>query len=412
MQGDFYMSDLYRVSHSDDNANKSRHGVNAQISLESVLKRMQFLNYIKGYTSLKDWSKPEKKGYRLYAPFVITLFNNDKWALYSTTSYRSDRMKGNHWDSLLVKKYCNISKCYLIIENLKQSLSASCADANIADKDIKRIHMYEDAFDELDGALTSTSLYNLIETLYMKNQKYGIRESISGINFESRLAEILSYKDNLSVWQGNDLAIGMEYEIYAKLLTKWNCPHDIIDVYGTTKIQKLPSGGNPKTDVIAIIKYANGKEKHFTISCKKSDAKYVSAHQYNADSFIKTLNIKEESLKEHIRLFQQLGSEKKMREKDESLIETFTNELKPYLIRLCEWVLSGKYGEYTSDDQIAQYIFCFNKDSYTMKIFSINEYIQKMLDDSHGQFGTPFKWTYASKSLGKSIQLKMPTLKK
>lgn len=405
------MSDLYKVSHSDDNTSKSRHGVNAQISLQSILKRMQFLNYIKKYTTLNDWSKAGKRGYRLYAPFVITLFNDEMWALYSTTSYRSDRMKGNHWDSLLVKKYCNISKCYLVIADPNKSISASCADADIADKDIKRIRMYEDALDELDGALTSTSLYNLIESMYMKNQIHGVREAVSGINFENRLAEILSYKDNLSVWRGDNLAIGMEYWIYRKLLTKWNCPHDIISVNATTKVPKLPSGGSPKTDVIAIIKYANGEEKHFTISCKKSEAKYVSAHQYNADAFIKALDIKEELLKEHIRLFQKLGSEKKIREKDKSIVGIFTDELKPYLIRLCEWVLSGKYGECISNDQIAQYIFCFDNDSYTMEIFSIDEYIQKMLSDSHGQFGTPFKWTYASKSLGKSIQLKMPTLK-
>lgn len=405
------MSNSYEINHSKENAKKSVHGVNAQISLESMLKQMWYRNYIKEYHKLDEWSKPDKKGYRLYAPFVITFYNDEQWALYSTTSYRSDRMKGNHWDSLLVKKYRGISRCYLIIADPKIDISVSCADAEMADKDIQRILAYEDALDELDGALTTSSLYNMVESIYMKSREHGVREAVAGTNFEERLAELLSNHENLLVWQGDKLAVGMEYPIYAKLLNKWSCPHDILSVTATTDIPALPSGGNPKTDVLAVVKYADGAENRFTISCKNSEGKYVSAHQYSADAFIKALGVTEDSLKEHIRLFQRLGSERKMRELEESLPKIFAEELRPYVHCLCEWVVSGAHGEYSSEDQIADYLFAFDKEYYIMEVFSVDEYIQKMLKESHGQFGTPFKWTYASKSLGKNIQLKMPTFK-
>ena len=399
------------VNYAKDNTQKSRHGQNAQISLESMLQQMHYRGYIKEISTLKEWSRPDHQGYRLYAPFVITLFNDERWALYSTTSYRSDRMKGNHWDSLLVKKYRNIQKCYLIIADTKQTKEDSQADAAIASKDLQRSQGYDDSLDELDDALTISSLYNIIESMYMKSQTYGVRDAAAGLNFEERIADILANAENLQTWQGDDLVIGMEYTIFERLLTKWNCPHNITHIEATTKIPQLPSGGSPKTDVLAIITYADDSEHHFTISCKNSNGKFVSAHQYNADTFIQALDIQEDTLKEQLRTFQRLGSKKKMAELDEALPAAFEASLQPYVTRLCEWVISGRHGEYSTTDQIADYILAFDKESYTMEIYTAAEYIQKMLAESHGQFGTPFQWTYASKSLGKNIQLKMPTLK-
>ena len=398
-----------KYDYTKDNSQKSLHGQNAQMSLDSMLQYMQDLKYIKEIGTLKEWSRPGRKGYRLYAPFVITLFNDERWALYSTTSYRSDRMKGNHWDSLLVKKYRSISRCYLIIADTSQTEADSLAAADIADRDLKRCQGFDDSLDELDGALTPSSLFNKIEAMYLASQQYGVRDAMAGLYFEDRIANILSDPENLKVWQGDASAIGLEYQTYTLLLTKWNCPHDIKAVRATTDIPKLPSGGSPKTDVLAIITYADGSEHHFTISCKKSDGRFVSAHQYSADAFIKALDIQEDSLKEQLRTFQKLGGEKKMKEQDEALPTAFTAALKPYIFRLCEWVVSGKHGEYTTTDQIADYILAFDKEKHTMELFSVSDYIKKMLTESHGQFGTPFKWTYASGSLGKNIQLKMPT---
>ena len=400
-----------KLSHQKENMQKSQHGQNAQISLESMLQQMQYRGYIKDISTLKEWSRPGHQGYRLYAPFVITLFNDERWALYSTTSYRSDRMKGNHWDSLLVKKYRNIKRCYLVIADTKQTKENSQADAEMASKDLQRSQGYDDSLDELDDALTSSSLYDIIESMFMKSLAHGVREASAGLNFEDRITDILSNKENLQTWQGDDLVIGLEYPIFKRLLTKWDCPHDITDITATTDIPKLPSGGSPKTDVLAIITYADGTEHHYTISCKNSNGKFVSAHQYNADAFIQALAIEDDTLKEQIRTFQRLGSKKKMAEQDETLPAAFEEALKPYINRLCEWVVSGQHGEYSTTDQIAGYLLAFDKESYTMEIFTASEYIDKMLAESHGQFGTPFQWTYASKSLGKNIQLKMPTFK-
>lgn len=406
------MSKLYhssKANHQTENQQKNHHGHNAQITLDSMLQQLKYLGYLKDISTLDEWSRPNRQGYKLYAPFIITLFNDERWALYSTTSYRSDRMKGNHWDSLLVKKYRNIQHCYLIIADAKHTETESEDVAKNANRDLQRSLGYEDSLDELDGAFTTSSLYNIIESIYMKSQAHGVREAAAGLNFEERIVNILNDEENIQAWHGEDLAIGLEYSVFGRLLTKWNCPHDIKKIEATSKIPLLPSRGNPKTDVLAIITYADGTEHHYTISCKNSTGNFVSAHQYNADAFIQALDVKDEKLKEYIRTFQRLGSKKKMAELDEALPAAFEAALQPYVTRLCEWVVSGQHGEYSTTDQIADYILAFDKENYTMEIFTASEYIQKMLAESHGQFGTPFQWTYASKSLGKNIQLKMPT---
>ena len=98
-----------------------------------------------------------------------------------------------------------------------------------------------------------------------------------------------------------------------------------------------------------------------------------------------------------------------MKEQYEKLPAIFATALEPYVRRLCEWVVSGQHGEYSTEDQIADYVLAFNQKNDAMELFTASEYIERMLAEKHGQFGTPFQWTYASGSRGKSIQLKMPT---
>ena len=61
-------------------------------------------------------------------------------------------------------------------------------------------------------------------------------------------------------------------------------------------IGKLPSGGNPKTDVLVEVTNTDGNTAYFTISCKRSSDKVVSVHQYTADTFADVLNKDDESL--------------------------------------------------------------------------------------------------------------------
>lgn len=393
-----------------DNRKKSLHGYNAQLSLESMLMQLREKKYVKEITSpYNEWSQGNNRGYHLYAPFIISLFNGERWGLFSTTSYRSDRMKGTHWDSLLLKKYRGFDKCYLIIADQTKLLEESEQDARKADKDIQRSYGYENDLAELDGAMTASDLYNMIEKLYLDSMSYGVRDAKAGDNFEQRIADVLNYDGNRVLWNGDELRVGKEWAVFSKLLTKWKCPKDIRSIHATTDIPKLPSGGKPKTDILTVIEYGDGTEHRFTSSCKNSKKEFVTGHQYSADDFILALGIKEESLKACLRAFQEVGSEKKLLEIDSDFSQDFARALQPYVKRLCRWVVTGEYGKYSTRDQIADYVLAFSKDSFAFEIYSSRAYIDRMLRESRGQFGTPFKWTYASGGKGKNIQLKMPT---
>ena len=98
------------------NAEKSRHGKSAQDSLSFILNRCKKLNYITDYA---EEYRIGKEGYtnekQFYAPFLIVFPDGTKWALYTTTSMRTDRIKGQQWDAVNLKEIDpQITKAYLV----------------------------------------------------------------------------------------------------------------------------------------------------------------------------------------------------------------------------------------------------------------------------------------------------------
>lgn len=389
----------------NDNANKSTRGRNAKNALNDMLKNLCEQKYIKSIEKYDEWSHGEEGGYHLYAPFIIRLFNDEKWVLYTTTSYRSDRVKGDHWNSLLMKKYTDVDRCYLIIADSSDSKTAD--DIKSANIELDKSKGFDDTLDELDAAMSISELHDMIEGMYSSCTVHGIRENMLGNNFEERIVHLLNNQGNLDSWNGDKLAIGMETSYFNLILNKWGCKKPIKTIYATNSIEALPSRGKPKTDVKTTVVYPDGTRQVFTVSCKNTKSNFVSVHQYKAEDFIKALNITDESLKRHLRQFQECGSVSGEHGMGVEAAAEMEQELIPYVDRLCRWVITGEYGNYSTRDQIAQYIIVYNENEAIIRIYTAAEYIAQLKNKSKGQFGTPFKWTYASKSRGKNIQLKM-----
>ena len=99
-----------------NNGEKSKRGNNLQNSLEDTLVQLKYKNYIKDYQKLY---KIAQQGYanttQFYAPFHISFHNNEEWILFTTTSLRTDRVKGQQWDTYNIKNINkNIVKALLI----------------------------------------------------------------------------------------------------------------------------------------------------------------------------------------------------------------------------------------------------------------------------------------------------------
>jgi hypothetical protein len=390
------------------NSQKSQHGQSAQDSLEFILLRCKKLGYIK---DLNSNYRIGKVGYnntvQFYAPFVITFNDDSMWALFTTTSMRTDRIKGQQWDAINLKQITpQIKAVYLVYpdgvtpENKARFIRQNSKYSN------------HDEYSAIDEIVSQDKISNMIEDYALKDKCDGQIKDIQGNNFEYRIATILSYPENLTKWKTNAPTMeGMHYDVFKTIVDCFELPKTTAKISATSDkkdIGKLPTNGNPKTDVLVTVTTDTGEEIPYTISCKRSSDKSVSVHQYTATAFADVLDKDNVDLRVLLEDFQTAGS-----------VEAFgieqtkrlTNTLAPYIEKLARWVLGGVGGSGDPDTQWAKYILTYDNNDGVASIHKLSEYCQKILSDCNGQFGTPFSWTYPSKRRGESIQLKCKILK-
>lgn len=246
----------------------------------------------------------------------------------------------------------------------------------------------------------------------------GQKLAFNGLDMEARIANAFSHYQNIMLLRKEPNSVGLEYEnVFLPIAQKiglLNNIESINNISATTDIALLPSGGSPKTDVLVTITYgsSNVLNKAITLSVKRTSQKLVSAHQYSAEAFISVLKIPTDSLlAKLLKQFQSDGGIKALKEHlGDNVVDEFTNQLKPYVYALTQWVVSGKGGP-SDNNAIPDYIVTYSDDDHSLSIHTADEYCKMLLKMEPHQFGTPFSWTYASGERGKSIQLKMPVIK-
>lgn len=392
------------------NGEKSKHGKNAQYNIESLLDHCKDKGYIKDYQ--KDF-RIGKAGFsnesQFYAPFYISLNDSKHWLIYSTTSMRTDRIKGQQWDSLnirLIDK--SIDKVFLVYSD---GIDQAEIDSFKKQND-KYLTKYE--FSAIDSIISQNELYNLLESSATSSLTSGQIKDLQGRNFESLVATTLANKDNLQKWKTNNkVSTGMHYNIFETIVSYLNLDSSIVERIDATSdgkiIGKLPTGGNPKTDVIMDIIFEDGTKSRTTISCKRSSDNKVSVHEYSAESFTNILDSNNSNLKLLLENFQATPS---LSGFGETNSKALTIELAPYSDKLSQWVLAGIHGYGDKTKHWASHILTYDNNDSTVSFHDINTYIKLLKEKgSSGHFGTLFTWTYPSKKRGKSIQLKCKILK-
>ena len=392
------------------NADKSKHGKSAQDSLYNILKRCADAGYI---VQIISEYRVGKEGFsnnkQFYAPFLIIFSDESKWALFTTTSMRTDRIKGQQWDAINLKEIDTlITRIYLVYpDGVEDKIKKEFLRQN------KKYTDYEE-FSIINAIVSQNEISDMIETYAIQNKTSGQIKDIQGNSFEDRVADILSFKQNLKKWKNDDITTaGMHYDIFKNIVECFG-----LDKYSTTSITatsdkkeigKLPSGGNPKTDVLVSVTSSDGNISHYTISCKRSSDKSVSVHQYNADAFADVLDKENISLRRLLNYFQAAGN---LRDFGEDNQEKLTEELSPYVEKLSMWALGGQGGDGNPETQNADFILTYDNNSGSSSIQRIQQYVHHLVDAGvEGHFGTPFSWTYPSKRKGKDIQLKCKILK-
>lgn len=391
------------MAHS--NTDKSLHGRNALNSLFTVLTQCQERQLILSVT--KDY-RIGKSGFhnkkQFYAPFLITLTNGEQWVLFSTTSMRTDRIKGQQWDASNLKSInSKISMALLIYaDGLPQK-----EEVEFKKQREKYISLKE--FSAIDDIVSQEELVHLIELKSTVNMSAGRQKDLQGHNFEDRVSFVLSDKSNLLKWQLDDKLIsGTHYNLFETIVTGLRLdPNETLSIHATSDVQKigkLPTRGNPKTDVLISVCTRQNSTEYYTLSCKRSSKTRVSVHEYTYQAFSDVLDPNNKELKDLLALFQKNPTLSAFGPEN---CQKLTSLIAPYRQRLAEWVLGGIGGLGNPTTQWASHIVTYNNTTFKCTIHSVREYIAK-LHQSHkkGNFGTDFSWTYPSKKRGKSIQLK------
>lgn len=389
------------------NSDKQEHGQNAKLALEAILNECKNFSYIKEIIKEYRCGYPEYDNTQFYCNFVIVFQNDIKWIVNITTSFRSDRLKGNQWDSYNIKEIDpSISKSLLVYPD---DLSEKDKDDFISYKYkiLNKIH-----FSAIDDIVGQHELFELIENYANQNLSVGIKKDLQGNNFETFIANILNNEKNIEKWKTNDpKLVGVHFDIFEEIVNCFGLNREsLISIKATADkkfIGNLKTSGLPKTDVVAIVYGNNDNPKSYTISCKKTNAKSVSVHQYTADAFADVLDSDNVKLRTLLQKFQENGNLRDFGADNAAALEL---ELKPHLKKLVRWVIGGYGGQTLSPIQNADYILIADEEK--VFIHTLDEYTNMLLQPENiSHFGTPFQWTFASGRKGKDIQLKCKILK-
>ena len=402
------------------NRDKQERGQNAKNSLESILVECQKYSYITNVEKEFRCGYKEFDQSQFYSNFLISFKDNSKWILYTTTSCRTDRIKVNQWDSYNIKKIdSSVKKSILIYpdsvsDDEKQSFIAynlkiqnKVPYNELAEEDSLKLF-----FSAIDYVISQSEFFELVEYHANQGLSCGQKKDKQGNVFESYIAGILSNTDNFYKWKNdNKNLLGMNFPFFEKIVSCLN-----IDKLSATSIQatadkktigNLFTSGKPKTDIIVKVSGTFPEVKCYTISCKRSAKKSISAHQYSADAFADVLDEHNSKLRKLLNDFQKVGN---LRDFGTDKEAELSQELKPYIHKLIKWVLGGHGGKNKNTLQIAEFILIY--DEKNLYIHNIDDYINILLKNNiKGNFGTPFQWTYASGCKGKNIQLKCKILK-
>lgn len=387
------------------NSDKKTHGDNARQSLQDILIFCKSCNYIKQFIENYRIGKPDYKNQSQFlAPFMVEFSNGEKWILYTTTSMRTDRIKSHQWDVMNIKSIDKaITRAFLIYPD------------SLEDKEknefIRQSEKYKDKieFTVIDNILSQMEIFNLIEEHSLKDNTTGKKKDTQGKNFEKRVAATLNVQSNLIKWKNNNpIIVGLYYDMFLDIVNCFHLNPENVETISATSdksvIGLLPSGGNPKTDVVVKVTYRNATYEIFTISCKRTSQKAVSIHQYKASSFVNVLDSENAELERLLNAFQCAGSAEALGEEKSNEL---TNALQPYKEKLALWTLGGIGGEGNPDIQWANYLLVYNNMTDSWSVSNIFDYYNHLLNANiKGAFGTVFGWTYPSKQRGKYIQLK------
>lgn len=392
-----------------DNSEKFQAGAASNLTLEEMLFDL---------ASNEGLGITVEKGYRIGAPnyeqqfkmdFKVN-FNNedgDIWLLKSTSSIRSDRIYGVEFFAHNIKLYDrSVSKIFVVIPH-------TSSKKEFDNKESYKKKIFSDTYiSYIDNIYTISELRNEIIHHATTHLTKGVSANILGTDAEKYVTTVLQDAKNLTLWNDYDSNFktvkSSSFDEFCTLLSAIGLTRNedkLISVSATRDIPKLSNGGYPKTDVAFSIQTV---KQHFekTISIKKTEQKTITVHEGDVADVITALGIRRDSeLGMALMAFQEVGSEKALKELNYHYYDVLVKQLPSYNEKLTELFLFGVNSPLVNNTvQIADLILLINN----FDVFERKSYVPLYVQSHQnlGQFGTPFRWTYPSKKRGQKIQIK------
>ena len=263
-------------------------------------------------------------------------------------------------------------------------------------------------------------MFRITKRLQELFKKYGISKLVHGAKedkmgdaIEDYCVSILNSAEILDKYKNNNINTDNTDE-FIFFYTMSKIPINkkkIKKIIATRDIEHRFTGGNPKTDMIVEIHCTDSDVVQIPISIKSSTVPKVAMAEFDVDTIVRELGIKEDELKELLLKHQTECSAKNFTPQQKERLYTL---MLPYAKKFVRWVLSGSPVE--TDDlryPVLMIKFALTKsDEITdINIYTIEEYVESvMYDKNHnlkkGGFGTGLGWTYATGSKGRKIQFK------
>src|SRR5699024_8864171 len=369
----------------EDNKKKALSGIAVKKLLGKTLENLSSnphlkityqMNYDTGYEGYV------KNQFKMDA--LIKFHNSDDeiWLIKTTSSIRSDRVKGNHFDAQNIRKINpKVKRIYLVTSDFadpKETYNRKKYSEDITNKRL---------FSPIDDVISFNTLSLLIRDKAVENLSQGVRANVLGKETEERIMRSLNNEDNIELWNGilkSDLSFkSVDYELFKEILTVYGINNEdevIMSLYATTDIPLLTGRGQPKTDVHCEVT-TNKDIYNINISVKQTSAKKVTVHEGFMKDVINVLDLDINSpLGTALLRLEECGGKTKLKSK---YLESYTlleNELYKYNDELIKYFIFG-IGSKQKDIQIAN-MLVYNK---TFKAMTINETINDMKQYS-GQF--------------------------
>ncbi len=413
--------------HSRSNSVKSKEGWENKNRIFSICQELRNQELIKDLKKDVHFAARGNKHKQFKADVVLTDLDDDFILVYTSTSFRSDRIKGTFWDAEGVSQKVldpkKVAAIFFVIndgeaESIRRPKELTATSS--WNSPITHWFTTTEFIEFMNQWATEQKAKD--DNLKTLGSYYGKR----GNKLETEICAALDSSSDKSVWEAfkkNLYPVKVIDKIAISILKKVFCDSklsetDVLSISASKQI-RLASKGLGKTDISLLIQKKNGCSLQVGISCKATNNSSVSCHEYSCRDFSEVFKLNkviaadQKILNEGLQLFQENGTWDLISKKDAEWQEEFFNTLNRNMGIIFDWAISGKTHPGEVGQTIADYLLMFNPKCDKYRFVKIEDYKTELLSNSKkNKKGYPFSWTYPSKKRGSFIQLKVPVVLK